>query len=178
MTKTKNFLFFLTIGVLFVLIGLFILSNKKETIQIIPSPTPSIAPSAVEGQSFAKVTHVIDGDTIEIEGGQRVRYIGIDAAEVYPKPLCFSGEALAENRKLVLGKVVRLEKDQSETDKYGRLLRYVFIDNVFVNNELVKKGFAKVMAVPPDVKYENKFSESEKSAKENNLGLWGKCGRR
>src|SRR4030042_2567140 len=76
------------------------------------------------------VTRVIDGDTIEIEGGQKVRYIGIDTPEkVDPRPSvqCYGKEAAAKNKELVEGKRVRLEKDVSETDKYGRLLRYVFV---------------------------------------------------
>ena len=73
----------------------------------------------------ARVTQVIDGDTITIEGGYRVRYIGIDAPEVYPKLEAYGIEAWQANRKLVDDKRIRLEQDVSETDKYGRLLRYV-----------------------------------------------------
>jgi micrococcal nuclease len=76
---------------------------------------------------------------------------------------------------LVLGKEVRLEKDVSETDKYGCLLRYVYIGNDFINEELVKGGSAKVEPVPPDVKFKKEFLESEKNAKALNLGLWGNC---
>lgn len=175
----KNANLFLVLGICLIIIGLAsFFSQKTQTVNQAITPTPTPAPT------YSKVTRVFDGDTIEIEGGAKVRYIGIDAAEVYPKRLCFSDEALAKNRELVSGKVVKLEKDVSETDKYGRLLRYVFVEgpttssgqiSLFVNDFLVKSGFAKVMTVPPDVKYKDLFLESEKYARENNLGLWGKC---
>jgi len=122
------------------------------------------------------VTKVIDGDTIEIEGGKRVRYIGIDTPEtVHPsKPVeCFGKEASAKNQELVLNKKVRLEKDVSETDKYGRLLRYVYAGDIFVNDYLVSEGYAKSSTYPPDVKYNEKFLASQKIAVENEKGLWG-----
>ena len=97
------------------------------------------------------VTRVIDGDTIEIEGGQRVRYIGIDTPETsHPQKgvECFGREASAENRKLVEGKKVVLEKDVSEIDKYGRLLRYVYARDTFVNQYLVIQGYAHSSSYP------------------------------
>ena len=94
----------------------------------------------------ARVTRVIDGDTIIIDGGYRVRYIGIDTPEVYPVVEAFGIEAWQANRRLVEGREVRLQSDVSETDKYGRLLRYVYVDNTFVNAELVKQGLARAKA--------------------------------
>ena len=124
------------------------------------------------------VTRVIDGDTIEIEGGKRVRYSGIDTPEIVDprKPVqCFGIEASNENKKLVLGKRVKLEKDISETDKYGRLLRYVYVDDIFVNDYLVRNGYAYVVTFPPDVKYQQQFLEAQKEARENKRGLWSAC---
>ena len=121
------------------------------------------------------VTKVIDGDTIEIEGGKRVRYIGIDTPEtVHPsKPVeCYGKEASNKNLELVLNKRVKLEKDVSETDKYGRLLRYVYIGDIFVNDYLVREGFAKASTYPPDVKHNEKFLQSQKFAIDNDKGLW------
>ena len=121
------------------------------------------------------VTRVIDGDTIEIEGGQKVRYIGIDTPETVDprKPVqCFGVEASNKNKELVSGKRVRLEKDVSETDKYGRLLRYIYICDTFVNLELVKQGFAYSSTYPPDVKYQSQFATAQKEAQEENRGLW------
>lgn len=158
---------------------LFVVSYPK-TLQIsqispnpqnIPIPQISPTPTAV----FAKVTRVYDGDTIEVEGGQKVRYIGIDTTEVYPKVECYSLEAKFENEKLVLGKTIRMEKDVSDKDGYGRLLRYVYVDGEFVNEKLVRNGHAKVATYSPDVKYQMNFLESEKYARENKLGLWPVC---
>jgi len=120
------------------------------------------------------VTRVIDGDTIIVEGGYRVRYIGIDTPEIYPKPEAYGMEALQANRKLVEGKEVRLERDVSETDKYGRLLRYVFVNEVFVNAELVRQGLAEAKAYPPDTKYQTYLEELEAEAKQASRGIWAK----
>lgn len=124
------------------------------------------------------VTKVIDGDTITIEGGQVIRYIGIDTPEtVHPsKPVeCFGTEASNKNKELVEGKRVKLEKDVSETDKYGRLLRYVWIGDLFVNDYLVREGYAYAYTYPPDVKYAEQFVQAQQEARENNRGLWDTC---
>ena len=121
------------------------------------------------------VIRVIDGDTIEIQGGERVRYIGIDAPEtVHPsKPVeHFGKEATEKNRELVEGKRVRLEKDVEDRDEYGRLLRYVWRDNMMVNAELVRLGYAYSYSLPPNIKYQELFLQLEKKAREQGLGLW------
>ncbi|MBU2607911.1 MAG: thermonuclease family protein, partial [Chloroflexi bacterium] len=105
------------------------------------------------------VIKVIDGDTIVIEGGYRVRYIGIDTPEIHPRLEAYGIEAWQANRRLVEGKRVRLEKDVSETDRYNRLLRYVYVDGVFVNAELVRMGLARVKSYPPDTKYQAYLEE-------------------
>ncbi|MFC1903800.1 thermonuclease family protein [Chloroflexota bacterium] len=122
----------------------------------------------------AKVTQVIDGDTITIEGGYRVRYIGIDTPETYPELEKYGNEAWQANRRLVEGKEVRLERDVSETDKYGRLLRYVYVNDIFVNAELIKQGWAEAIAYPPDIKYQDYLEELEAEAKEAGRGRWAK----
>ena len=111
------------------------------------------------------VTRVIDGDTIIIEGGYRVRYIGIDTPEIHPEVEAFGIQAWQANRRLVEGKQVRLERDVSETDKYGRLLRYVYVDDILVNAELVRQGLAQVKAYPPDTKYQDYLEEMEAEAR-------------
>lgn len=105
----------------------------------------------------------------------KVRYIGIDTPEtVHPtrgeEP--YGREACAKNKELVEGKVVRLEKDVSETDKYGRLLRYVYVDDLFVNAQLVRLGYAQVATYPPDVKYQDLFLQLQREAREVGRGLW------
>ncbi len=127
----------------------------------------------------AIVEKVIDGDTILLSDGQKLRYIGIDTPETKDprKPVgCFGDIASDKNKELVEGKEVRLEKDVSETDRYGRLLRYVWVGEIFVNQYLVRNGYAKAASFPPDIKYQNLFKDAENYARENNLGLWRACG--
>lgn len=130
---------------------------------------------------------MIDGDTIELADGRRVRYIGVDTPEtVDPRKTvqCFGREAAAKNRELVEGQQIEMEKDISETDKYGRLLRYVYIGDpsassgqaIFVNDYLVRYGFARASTYPPDIKYQDQFQQAENEAQEFNRGLWGSCG--
>lgn len=158
-----------------------------------PTPIPSEIPQTIqestlsatlgfEGQQ-AIVSKVVDGDTIQIEGGQTIRLIGIDTPETVDsrRPVgCFGKEASNQAKSLLSGKVVILQKDVSETDKYHRLLRYIFLplDNgqiLFVNDYLVREGFAKVLTYPPDVKYNEQFRQAERQAREQKRGLWGKC---
>jgi micrococcal nuclease len=117
----------------------------------------------------AIVTRVIDGDTIEIEGGYRVRYIGIDTPE---RDESYYWEALQANRDLVEGKKVWLEKDVEDRDRYDRLLRYVWVDNTMVNAELVRLGYAYSYAYPPNLKYQTYLLQMEKEAREHKRGLW------
>lgn len=132
-------------------------------------------------ENLARVTRVIDGDTIEVDidgAVYKVRYIGIDTPEtVHPsEPVeCFGKEASEKNRQLVEGKLVGLEKDVSETDVYGRLLRYVWVGDIFVNDYLVRQGYAYASTYPPDVKYAEQFAEAQREARENNRGLWAMC---
>ena len=130
-------------------------------------------------KDFYFVKRVIDGDTIELENGQVVRYIGIDAPEtVHPKKSieCFGKQSYEKNKELVEGKVVVMEKDVSKTDKYGRLLRYVWMDDdIFINDYLVREGYVKVWTYPPDIKYADQFLLSQGQARENQKGLWGGC---
>jgi len=120
------------------------------------------------------VTEVIDGDTIVVEGGYRVRYIGIDAPEIHPEVEAYGIEAWQANRQLVEGKEVRLEQDISETDRYGRLLRYVYVEDILVEAELVRQGLARAKAYPPDTKYQDYLERMETEAKVAGRGIWAK----
>lgn len=156
-----------------------------------PTPTPTNTPTPVE-EYFTylplalrshpptyQVTEVVDGDTIKvsIEGQEyTLRYIGIDAPEtVHPsKPVEWMGpEASTANKALVEGQIVCLEKDVSEVDKYGRLLRYVYVEGTFVNAEMVRLGYALVSTYPPDVRYQDLFLEMQQEARDAGRGLWG-----
>jgi micrococcal nuclease len=121
-----------------------------------------------------KVIHVVDGDTIDIEyNGKQysVRYIGIDTPEIYPKEY-FAAEAAERNTELVEGQTVTLIKDISNTDQYDRLLRYVLIDDVFINQLLVNEGYALAATFPPDIACAEHFAEAQEYARLNNKGLW------
>lgn len=125
------------------------------------------------------VSRVIDGDTIELSNGKKVRYIGIDTPETVDprKPIqCFAKEASNINKNLVLNKIVILKRDISDTDKYSRLLRYVYLeDGTFINLWLVKNGYAFVYTYPPDVGHSQEFLIAEREARENKRGLWSAC---
>jgi len=129
----------------------------------------SLAAACQQPGDVAVVTQVIDGDTIVIHGGRHVRYIGIDAPEVGER---YYLEAKRVNEELVAGKKVRLEKDISETDKHGRLLRYVYVGDTFVNAEMVRQGCAWAKAYPPDVKYQVYLEAMEREAKQLRRGIW------
>ena len=130
-------------------------------------------PDCASAPEKARVIQVIDGDTIVIEGGHHVRYIGIDAPE---RGEPYYEEAKQYNQELVDGKVVRLERDKEGEgkDKYGRRLRHVYVDDVFVNAELVRKGYARVYpkGLFPEIEYYDLLKEAEKEAKEAGRGIW------
>lgn len=117
----------------------------------------------VEGE-IARVVQVIDGDTIDVQiGGEqfRVRYIGVNTPE--RDEVCYA-EAVRANRSLVEDQSVTLVDDVSDTDQYGRLLRYVYIDGTFVNERLVEDGWAEVVRYPPDTRFYDRFREIEGQA--------------
>ena len=119
---------------------------------------------------LARVVHVVDGDTIRVEiNGQEipVRYIGVNTPE-RDEP-CYT-EATNFNRSLVEGRVVSLVRDQSDTDRYDRLLRYVYVGNTFVNEELAAEGYAEAVLYEPDDAYFDHFRTLEQQAAASGLG--------
>ncbi len=120
-------------------------------------------------EDTALVTRVIDGDTIELQGGVKVRYIGIDAPEA-DEPYC--AEATEANCRLVEGREVRMEGDVEAEDAYGRLLRYVWVDGTMVNAELISLGCAYSYSRPPNLRYQVQFLQLEREAREQKRGLW------
>ncbi|MBI3366305.1 thermonuclease family protein [Candidatus Roizmanbacteria bacterium] len=154
--------------------------NKKNS-----NNYPISTGSYSQDNVLIKITRVIDGDTVKIETGQTVRYIGIDTPELHhpKKPVqCFGKEAYEKNKELVEGKTVKLEKDVSEKDRYGRLLRYIFLydppstqEALFVNKYLVSEGYAHSATFPPDVKYADVFVTEQRNAVANKKGLWKSC---
>jgi len=161
-------------GILILVAGIFFLISPYPA--AVPTPTPILpTPNSNPNIVTAKVVNVVDGDTFKIESGETVRMIGIDTPEtVHPsKPAqCYGKEASSKTQDLLEGKEIKLEKDVSEKDKYGRLLRYVYVGEIFVNEYLVKEGFAVSSSYPPDIKYQDKFVEAQRKAREENKGLW------
>ncbi|MCH8051246.1 MAG: thermonuclease family protein, partial [Chloroflexi bacterium] len=142
--------------------------------------TASPPPSFPDGTTPATVVRVVDGDTIEVEiegETHKVRYIGIDTPETVDprRPVgCFGEEASAANKALVEGLIVGLEGDVSDTDRFGRLLRYVWLNSQeMVNALLVRDGYAQASAYPPDVRYQELFDGLEAEARSAERGLWG-----
>jgi len=130
---------------------------------------------------YFQVTKIIDGDTFWVddgsEKGQKIRLIGVDAPETRRtarKEIGYFGQEAKAFITALLGEnKVRLEYDVVRTDRYGRTLAYVYLeDGTFVNAELVKQGYAMVMTVPPNVKFAELFVMLQEEARENRRGLW------
>jgi micrococcal nuclease len=142
----------------------------------IATPDPGVTSCLPQNttREAGQVVNVIDGDTIDVRIGgleYRVRYIGIDTPEL-DEP--YYDQASEQNRFLVEGRQVTLIKDVSEKDQYDRLLRYVLIDEVFVNYDLVHQGYAVAVTFPPDVACSDTLLEAEQLARLEERGLWGK----
>ncbi|MBE0433615.1 thermonuclease family protein [candidate division WOR-3 bacterium] len=116
-----------------------------------------------------KVTEVIDGDTFRTGRGNTVRLLGINAPEIGEPGADMAKHALAG---MVLDRHVRLERDQTDEDDYGRLLRYVFVDGLNVNEEMVRLGYVELRFYPPDTFYLEALREAEQTAIRNRQGLW------
>ncbi len=120
----------------------------------------------------AVVRYVVDGDTIVLDSGEKVRYLGIDTPEIYPTPQPWAREAHRYNEQLVGGKKIKLEYDEVVRDKYGRLLAYVWVGKEMVNTALLKEGLAYVFVIPPNEKYVGLLAKAQRQAMESKRGLW------
>jgi micrococcal nuclease len=128
------------------------------------------------GPSSATVVNVVDGDTIDLDSGERVRYLMIDAPESTSEVECWGGEAKQTNVDLVMGQQVELYYDQECEDQYGRLLAYVVVKGKEINRTMVERGHACVLHIPPngdDVVDE--YESLEYAAEMLNKGLWAAC---
>ncbi|MCP4682298.1 MAG: hypothetical protein GY864_08180 [Desulfobacterales bacterium] len=125
---------------------------------------------------FHEVKYVYDGDTIRLDNGEHIRYLGINAPEMARKDK--TAEFLARparefNRKLVGNALVRLEYDQEKRDRYNRLLAFVFLENGdMVNALMVRKGFAHVMSKKKNLKYRDLLLDLQRKAMKERLGIW------
>jgi micrococcal nuclease len=112
---------------------------------------------------------VIDGDTVRLDDGTSVRFIGMDTPERNKRGYA---EATAVTISLINNTEVRFEKDVSDKDKFGRLLRYVHAGDVFVNAELVRQGWAIAKDFPPDTARSSELHKLDREAKDSRIGLW------
>ncbi len=146
--------------------------------------------ASLNARDLETVKRVTDGDTLVLTNGERVRLIGIDAPESRPNPraekqaekegkdskaiIAMGKEATKFVKTLVKpGDEVKLEFDVEKRDRYGRLLAYVYLsDGKMLNEEIVKAGYANLLTIPPNVKYQKKFLKAYHEARENKRGLW------
>lgn len=140
------------------------------------TPTPSPTPTLPGGRQRVRVIRIWDGNTIEIEGGLSVRYIGVQTpgAGVFQRPIePFGREAAALNQRLVANQTVELEHDQTDVNDEGFLLRYVFTtDGRMVNVELLQAGLASLAPLGPNVKYREELESAQRAAMAANRGIW------
>jgi endonuclease YncB( thermonuclease family) len=137
------------------------------------------ADSAAGGFPQCVVMNVVDGDTIDVGGcsdAGRVRLILVDAPEVSGGARCYSREATNYVTSRLLGRTVGLERDVSNVDRFGRYLRYIWLDGELFNETMVREGYAALAVYPPDVKYRDRIAAAEAEARAANRGLWGACG--
>jgi micrococcal nuclease len=188
MMKKTGFILFVLIGIL--ISGVYLYAgdldpsfHSKEEIKF------KIPVGKAYDYSDIIVKRVIDGDTLLLASGERVRLIGIDTPEIHnsnklDRDAKRSQKSISEiktmgqlsykfTKDLVEGKAVSLEFDLERQDRYKRLLAYVYLkDKTFVNAEIVKQGYASLMTYPPNVKYADLFLELYREARENKRGLW------
>ena len=128
-------------------------------------------PSPARQGQRVLVERVIDGDTIVLASGERVRYIGIDAPEVGDNAEPLGDEAMALNRTLVERRDAHLVAGMQDADRFGRLLRYVFVDGVLAEAELVREGLAEAREYQPDQPYALCTATLEDEAREKERGI-------
>lgn len=178
----KKIWVFFGIGVCFIIVGIwfwnsnpasYLKKDLKTEVSIAKVPQDKSLTPAVKGvetiREKIKVNHVIDGDTVVLEDGRKIRYLGINSPEV-GQP--FHNEALKLNEDLVLEKEVYLEYDKEKSDRYGRTLAYLFINNLLVNAEIAIRGLAISESIQPNIKYQKEIMDAQAQAKANCQGMW------
>lgn len=143
---------------------------------------PAVVPLPIMGTTTAQVVEVIDGDTIVVTLSTsttrtKVRYIGIDTPEPYAHkiPDCGSKEATNRNKELVENQIVTVVPGRDAYDTYGRLLAYVYMDSVFVNETLVREGYASVLMIKPNTQFKTSFTNLYTYARIHEFGIWSVC---
>lgn len=146
-----------------------------------PAPTAGSATATLPAGIDVVVRKVVDGDTLDVSGGERVRLIGVDTPETLApdRPVgCFGKEASRFITELLPpGTEVRLVGDAEQRDRYGRLLAYLYrrADGLFVNAELLRRGYAQLLTIPPNIAHTDSFAAIARQAREGSQGLWAAC---
>ena len=152
------------------------------------SPAKS-ATSAPDKGGYFFVERAVDGDTLKLSDGQKVRLIGVDTPELHESDKLARDAARSRKdiavikglgrkaadftKALVQRKRVKLEYDVKKRDRYGRTLAYVYLeDGTFVNAKIIEEGYGQIMSIPPNVKYADYFLKLEREAREKGKGLW------
>lgn len=166
------FLFSLFIAIFAVIVGCSPLTEDQDLfVSQIISDYPELKDKQYE---VAMITRIVDGDTYVTDSGDKIRLIGVNTPEISGKAQYYGREATEFSKKLLDNQTVYMFRDVSNTDKYGRLLRYLFIQNdpVMFNETLLKEGYANTMTIPPNVMFADKFVKLERESRLNNKGLW------
>ncbi|MBM2811450.1 MAG: thermonuclease, TNase, micrococcal nuclease [Chloroflexi bacterium] len=140
-----------------------------------PSPTPTPTRTPQPGRTFATVVRVWDGNTVLIDGGASVRYIGVNTpgGGMFGRPLePFGREAAERNLELVEGKQIEIEDDAADVDGSGVMLRYVYIDGVMINQVLLEEGLARLAPLGPNNRYATELRNAEAEARRAPLNIW------
>jgi len=166
--------FILSLLIVFIVFFLGFFSKdfyNKLNPKIFPTLKPKniLLPEPKEG--IYKVIKVLDGDTVVLETGEKIRYLGINAPEWNDR---WGPEAKKFNEELVLNKKVKIELDRKKLDAYGRILGYIWIDDILVNEALIERGYAKIYLIKGEVKpkYLDRFKKAENWAREHHDGVW------
>lgn len=185
----KKILALFLLGVLFISLGLLSGKTADKNPQDVQNPIPtnkfldksqpvdkpeiSEVKEIINGNRKIFVAKVLDGDTVETNTGEKIRYLGINSPE---KGQPFANEATKLNQDLALGKEINLEFDVQTKDRYGRTLAYVYAGDIFINLEIIKNGLAVLETIQPNVKYQDKFVKTQIEARNKCLGIWkGLC---
>jgi micrococcal nuclease len=163
-------------GLVLAALGLLLYGPSFDVLDVQEPSTPLDASTEME----EVVERVIDGDTVELSNGMRVRYIGVDTPEIRQhingqwtyRPQRLAEEARAFNQSLVEGKKIRLVYDEERADRYHRQLAYVFVEDLFVNAEMIRSGYARVFIHSPNLKYSSLFLKLQRQARNQQKGVW------
>jgi len=155
----RNKLFILTAALILILGSYFFIGQKNSLAEV-------------------HINEIIDGDTYKTSSGETIRVLGVDCPEIdgekkKGKYFAFKAKEFAENK--ILDKKVKLEFDSEKKDKYGRLLAYIYLgDKGMFNLHLLQEGYANLMIISPNRRYEEKFKKAVKNARSNKNGVWSK----